>query len=79
MTGGATRPHRRPLMRFAQRYPAVSQGTYSPDRRVYRADARICANCGEVTKWIDEHLAMAICSEECQHTLETGGGPLSVA
>jgi hypothetical protein len=25
---------------------------------------------------IDEHLAMAICSEECQHTLETGGGPL---
>jgi len=56
----------------------VHRGTYSPDRRLYRAaESRICANCGELTEWTDEHLAMAICSEECQHTIETGGGPLS--
>jgi hypothetical protein len=57
----------------------VSRGTYAPDRRFYRsAESRICANCGELTEWSDEQMAMSICSEECQHTLETGGGPLSI-
>src|SRR5262245_29733295 len=55
-----------------------SPGYHSTDRRLYRArESRICANCGELTPWRDERLEMAICSEECQHTIQTGGGPLS--
>ena len=65
-------------MRFEQKYPTVRPGTYAPDRRLHHAsESRICANCGELTEWTDEHLGMALCSEECQHTIETGGGPLS--
>jgi hypothetical protein len=54
-------------MKYSRKFPGL-QG----DDRIYRSEAwRACANCGELTDWVDVHRGVPVCSEECEYAAAT--------